>query len=140
VSNLKGALNAQGAAIISPFPVVGSGATTLRLPEELRRLRYSFPNCTFTVTYAVQACPLLLKRPDRLLSHEILAESYPKLKKEEVTLLNQGAVLNSRFIEKIIAFDITAEESQPVPVFQPSSLALDFLALDLIPASREERS
>ena len=136
ISAIQGEINTQGSAILSPFSPVGSGATTLRLPEEFRRLKYSFRNCTLTVTFAVQSCPLQLKRPDRLLSQEILAESYPKLRKEEVTLLNQGAVLNARFIDKIVTFDLSTDERQLVPVFQPSPMALDFLAMGLVSNAR----
>ena len=86
---------------------------------------------SFTLTLALQPCPLLFKKPDQLSSLEILGESYPKIKKEEVVLLNQGAVLNDRFIDKIVSFDLSAPVRQPVPIFQASPLALDFLALGL---------
>ena len=117
--------------ILSPFTAVASGACTLRRPEDCRRQKYFTDNFTFTLTLAVQPCPLLLKKPAQLQALEILGESYPKIKKEEVVLLNQGAILNERFIGKIVSFDLSAPESQPVPVFQPSPLALDFLTLGL---------
>jgi len=131
---LKAELRARSATILAPFGPVGTGATTLRLPEEYRRHRYTFRDGSFTLTLAVESCPLQLKRPDQLQAQEVLAESYPKLKKEEVTLLNQGAVLNARFIDKITTFDLSTEEHQPVPVFRPSAIALDFLTLGLLPA------
>ncbi len=124
-------LQNRGTAMVAPFSPIGSGASTLRLPEDFRRLSYSLRQCLFGLTFAVQPCPLQLKRPERLLSWEILAESYPRLKKEEVTLLNKGAVLNARFIDKIAAFDLSTEEKQLVPVFEPSPMALDFLAMSL---------
>lgn len=124
-------LQSASTTTLAPFRPVVTGTCNLRLPEEFRRQKFSTKKFTFTLTLALQPCPLILKKPGQLNALEILAESYPKIVKEEVVLLNQGSVLNERFIAKIVSFDLSAPESQPVPVFQPSPLALDFLVLGL---------
>jgi len=57
---------------------------------------------------------------------DVLAELYPPLAIAEVALLNQGTVLNERYIEKLRAFGDATGEAYPVQVIEPTPLAAFF--------------
>jgi hypothetical protein len=57
---------------------------------------------------------------------DILADAYPPPKVHEVALLNRGAILNERFIEKLTSFAEATSEQHPIPVYSPTPLAAFF--------------
>jgi CheY-like chemotaxis protein len=87
----------------------------IRLPQVLARL-----------TVISQPAPVQRKSLGQLRSFDILSENLPSPSAKEVFLLNQGVVLNERYIEKLASLAGPAAHSIRVPVVEPSRYAQFF--------------
>lgn len=100
--------------------------TRVPLPEACTSRTYRINDSSVTFTVAYHDCPVVMKEPEFLKAFEVLAEGYPPPEVEAVPLLHRGAVLNERFIGKLVAFQQAEAQRHPVPVFVPSPIAALF--------------
>ena len=68
---------------------------------------------------------------------DVLAEAYPPPQVNEVPLLNRGAILNDRYIEKLTSFAEATSEQHPIPVYIPTPLATIWRMVSSEPPSSE---
>lgn len=98
----------------------------LPIPDELQPLHLTVAGHSLTVTMLEHAAPKRRKTSTQLRLHDVLADAYPPPHVNEVALLNRGAILNDRYIEKLTAFAEATSEQHPIPVYVPSPLAVFF--------------
>jgi CheY-like chemotaxis protein len=98
----------------------------LPLPEDACPIHLDLAGHAVRLTVVEQPAPYKHKTSPQLRLHDVLAESYPPARIHEVPLLNRGAILNDRYIEKITAFAEGTSEQHPIPVFTPTPLAAFF--------------
>ncbi len=129
----KAALQARGGEIVSPM--LSHAMRTDRLEKPAPPVARDHETHTYTLngfalrlTLVRQPCLRRVKMPNLLNTADILAEPYPSAELSKIPLINQGVVLNDWYIEKLIAWADKEMKSQPVHVFQPSSLAKYFYA------------
>lgn len=87
----------------------------IRLPQVLANL-----------TVISQPAPVQRKSLGQLRSFDILSENLPSPSAKEVFLLNQGVVLNERYIDKLASLAGPTAHSIRVPVVEPSRYAQFF--------------
>ena len=129
----KAALQARGGEVLSPM--LSHALRTDRVEKPAPPVARDHETHTYTLngfalrlTLVRQPCLIRVKMPNLLNTADILAEPYPSAELSKVPLINQGAVLNDWYIEKLIAWADKEMKSQPVHVFQPSPLAKYFYA------------
>ncbi len=93
----------------------------IRLPQVLAGL-----------TVVSQPAPVQRKSLGQLSSFDILSEHLPSPSAKEVFLLNQGVVLNERYIEKLASLAGPTAHNIRVPVVEPSRYA-QFFCLGRVP-------
>lgn len=84
------------------------------------------PQVLASLTVISQPAPVQRKSLGQLRSFDILSENLPSPGAKEVFLLNQGVVLNERYIEKLASLAGSAAHSIRVPVVEPSRCAQFF--------------
>ena len=98
----------------------------LPLPEEVRTLCLDIAGHSLRFTVVEQPAPLRRKVSNQLRLLDVLATAYPPPNVNEVPLLNRGAILNDRYIEKLTSFAEATSEQHPIPVYVPTPLAAFF--------------
>ncbi len=98
----------------------------LPVPEDALTVHLEVGGDLLQVTAVDQPATLRRKSSNLLRSLDVLAAAYPPPAVNEVALLNRGAILNERFIEKLAAFAEATSEQHPIPVYPPTPLALFF--------------
>ncbi|MBK8476453.1 MAG: response regulator transcription factor [Opitutaceae bacterium] len=98
----------------------------LPLAEDTLQLHLDLAGHAVRLTVVEQPAPFKLKTSPQLRLNDVLAEAYPPPRVHEVPLLNRGAILNERYIEKISAFAEATSEQHPIPVFSATPLAAFF--------------
>jgi len=137
-TTLKTALTTKGSSVF--MPVISRSMRTanlnIRVPAaaQLTRHRLTLPGIELVVSLIRQAAPILSKSLGQLREFDILAENLPSPSTKEVFLLNQGVVLNARYIEKLVALAQEEKKEIRVPVIAPSPLA-EFFCLGRIAAT-----
>lgn len=96
------------------------------LPDEIRPIHLDLAGHQLLFTAAEQPAPFRRKPSTQLRMFDVLADAYPPPKVHEVALLNRGAILNDRYIEKLTAFAEATSEQHPIPVYSPTPLAAFF--------------
>jgi len=96
------------------------------IPEDARPLQLDLGGHPLRLTIVEQPTPLRRKVSNQLRLLDVLAEAYPPPQVNEVPLLNRGAILNDRYIEKLTAFAEATSEQHPIPVYSPTPLATFF--------------
>jgi hypothetical protein len=89
------------------------------------------PETTLGLTVVRTLAPVLHKSLGQLYELDILAENLPSPSTTEVFLLNQGVVLNERYIEKLSSLAKAENKELRVPVIKSSRLA-EFFCLGRI--------
>lgn len=84
------------------------------------------PQVMANLTVVSQPAPVQRKSLGQLRSFDILSENLPSPSAKEVFLLNQGVVLNERYIEKLSSLAGPTAHSIRVPVVEPSRYAQFF--------------
>ncbi len=98
----------------------------LPLPEGTHPIHLDLAGHPVRVLVVEQAVPVRRKASNQLRHLDVLAEAYPPPNINEVALLNRGAILNERYIEKLTAFAEATSEQHPIPVYVPTPLAAFF--------------
>ena len=121
---IKTALTEQGAAVLAPVisRSIRTASLNIRPPStaNISRHQITTPQLTAHVTVLRQPAPVVAKSLGQLHEMDILAENLPSPSTTEVFLLNQGVVLNERYIEKLTSLAKTENKNLRVPVFEPS--------------------
>jgi CheY-like chemotaxis protein len=132
---LKNSLTDQGSVVLAPVisRSTRSGSVTVKRPAlcEESRHRITFSDAAIEITALRQAAPVVDKSLGQLHEMDILAENLPSPSTTEVFLLNQGVVLNLRYIEKLSSLAKAENKELRVPVFEPSPLT-EFFCLGRI--------
>lgn len=98
----------------------------LPLPETIRPIHLDLDGHPLRLTVVEQSTPLRRKVSNQLRQLDVLAAAYPPPHVNEVPLLNRGAILNERYIEKLTSFAEATSEQHPIPVYSPTPLAVFF--------------
>ena len=129
-SALRSELRQKACETLMPFLSRGLRLDRVRhrlpLPEDVQPIHLDLAGHPVRLTVVEQTAPYKLKTSPQLRLHDVLAESYPPVRVNEVPLLNRGAILNERYIEKITAFAEATAEQHPIPVFTPTPLTSFF--------------
>lgn len=96
------------------------------IPEDARSLQLDLDGHPLRLTVVEQSAPMRRKVSNQLRLLDVLAEAYPPPQVNEVPLLNRGAILNDRYIEKLTSFAEATSEQHPIPVYIPTPLATFF--------------
>lgn len=132
---MKTALTEQGCTVLAPVisRSIRTSALNVRFPAaaEITRHRFTRPETTFSLTVVRNLAPVLRKTLGQLHELDILAENLPSPSTKEVFLLNQGVVLNERYIEKLSSLARAENKDLRVPVIKSSRLA-EFFCLGRI--------
>jgi len=129
-SAFQSALQGKGVETLAPY-----GSQIQRIDRTFQHLPtaghatvhcFDLTGSLFTLTIAHQLRVPQAKPTRNLHPLDVLAELYPPLAIAEVALLNQGTVLNERYIEKLRAFGDATGEAYPVQVIEPTPLAAFF--------------
>ena len=78
------------------------------------------PDISLAITVLSQPTVVVRKSLGQLHEMDVMAENLPSPGNPEVFLLNQGAVLNLRYIEKLIS--VIDSRALRLPVIEPSPL------------------
>ena len=129
-SALRTELRQQTCDTLMPFLSRGLYLERHRLrppiPEEAQPLYLDLAGHPLRLTAIEQASPLRRKPSNQLRQLDVLAAAYPPPHVNEVPLLNRGAILNDRYIEKLTSFAEATSEQHPIPVYIPTPLAVFF--------------
>ncbi|MFT3831279.1 MAG: response regulator transcription factor [Opitutaceae bacterium] len=98
----------------------------LPVPDDAPTVHLEVGGDRLQLTAVDQPAQLRRKSSNLLRVCDVLAEAYPPPTVNEVALLNRGAILNERFIEKLAAFAEATSEQHPIPVYAPTPLAAFF--------------
>lgn len=98
----------------------------LPIPDEIHPIHLDLAGHPVRVTIVEQNNPIRRKTSTQLRHLDVLAAAYPPPNVNEVALLNRGAILNDRYIEKLTAFAEATSEQHPIPVYVPTPLTLFF--------------
>ena len=132
---MKNALTERGGVVLAPVisRSTRSGSVTVKRPalSEESRHRITFSDAALDITVLRQSAPVVGKSLGQLHEMDILAENLPSPSTTEVFLLNQGVVLNLRYIEKLSSLAKAENKELRVPVFEPSPLT-EFFCLGRI--------
>jgi phosphoserine phosphatase RsbU/P len=132
---IKTSLTEQGSTVLAPVisRSIRTAALNVRLPTtaEVTHHRFSLPETTLGLTVVRTLAPVLRKSLGQLHELDILAENLPSPSTKEVFLLNQGVVLNERYIEKLSSLAKAENKDLRVPVIKSSRLA-EFFCLGRI--------
>jgi CheY-like chemotaxis protein len=136
-TGIKSTLTEHGGTVLAPVisRATRASSVTVRPPAraEITRHQITLPEITATLTVHRMPAPVTHKTLGQLHELDILAESLPSPSTTEVFLLNQGVVLNERYIEKLAALAKAENKVLSVPVIKPSRLA-EFFCLGRIAA------
>ena len=96
------------------------------IPEDIKPLHLDLGGHRIRLTAIEQHTPQRRKASNQLRLLDVLAAAYPPPHVNEIPLLNRGAILNDRYIEKLTTFAEATSEQHPIPVFVPTPLAVFF--------------
>ena len=120
----KAALAENGASPVAPVisRSIRTSSLTIRPPAgtDISRHHIVLPEITAHLTVMRQAAPVVAKSLGQLHEMDILAENLPSPSTTEVFLLNQGVVLNERYIEKLTSLAKAENRELRVPIIKPS--------------------
>ncbi len=121
---MKNALTERGGTVLAPIisRSTRSGSVTVKRPalSDESRHRITYSDAALEISVVRQSAPVVEKSLGQLHEMDILAENLPSPSTTEVFLLNQGVVLNMRYIEKLTSLAKTENKELRVPVFEPS--------------------
>lgn len=126
-TSIKTALTERGCTVLLPIIArsIRSAALLVRPPSLAETSQHSIamPGMRATVTVLRQFAPVVRKSLGQLHDLDVLSENLPSPSTKEVFLLNQGVVLNARYIEKLTTLAAASGKEVRVPVIKPSQLA-----------------
>jgi CheY-like chemotaxis protein len=124
---MRGYLLEQGFTALLPIisRSIRTSSLTLRPASAAQTSRHRLTLSAFQleVTAIRHAAPVVTKTLGELRELDLLAENLASPTANEVILLNQGVVLNSRYIEKLVSMAEGDKRNLRLPVIQPSALA-----------------
>jgi CheY-like chemotaxis protein len=122
---IKTSLTEKVSVVLAPVipQSIRTAALTLERPTavEESRHRFGLRGVALEITVLKQPAPIVHKPLSELHEMDIVAENLPSPGNPGVFLLNQGVVLNRRYIEKLAS--LAEDENLRVPVVEPSPLA-----------------
>jgi hypothetical protein len=134
-TTIKTSLTEQGATVLAPVisRSIRTASLNIRPPSgaNISRHQIALPQVNAHLTVLRQAAPIIAKSLGQLHEMDILAENLPSPSTTEVFLLNQGVVLNERYIEKLTSLAKAENKGLRVPVIEPSRLT-EFFCLGRI--------
>lgn len=137
-TSIKTSLLEKGCPALAPVisRSIRSSALTVRAAAaaETTHHHIALPDINCHVTLARLNAPVVTKTLGQLHELDVLAENLPSPSATEVFLLNQGVVLNERYIDKLAALAKAANKDLRVPVIKPSRHA-EFFCLGRIAPS-----
>ena len=123
-TSIKASLQDKGCLVLAPVisRSIRSSALTVRPPSlaEVSHHHITLPEITATMTVIRQPAPVVSKSLGQLHELDMLAENLPSPSTTEVFLLNQGVMLNERYIEKLSSLAKAENTDLRVPVVKPS--------------------
>lgn len=126
-TSIRVAMASGGIPVITPIISRSTRTATFNLrPPPFSLITYHeirLPQVHASVTMISQPAPVQRKSLGQLRSFDILSENLPSPSSKDVFLLNQGVVLNERFIEKLASLSGPAARDIRVPVVEPSRYA-----------------
>ncbi len=141
-SGVRKALQEYGVKVLTPVISRSQHSSSLRfkLPKAAGRTnhRVVLQGATLDMTILHRHAPICQKSLGQLNELDLVADNLPSPSTPGVFLLNQGVVLNSRYIEKLATLGQAAESAEAaetelrVPVIEPSPLA-EFFCLGRMP-------
>jgi len=135
---IKTSLSAHGSTVFLPVisRALRASSFNVRPPAhaQVSRHRLTLPGINMTISVVRQAATPVTKSLGQLRELDMLAENLPSPSTKEVFLLNRGVVLNSRYIEKLVALAQEEKKDLQVPVIPPSPLT-EFFCLGRITGS-----
>ncbi len=134
---IRNSLQEYGSKVIAPVisRSIRTSAMRFKLPSSdgLTRHRIEVLGSTLDITIFHRRTPVSQKSLGRLNELDLVAENVPCPSSNEVFLLNQGVLLNTRYIEKLTTLAQAAGQEFRCPVIEPSPLA-QFFCLGRIPS------
>ncbi len=129
-SALRSELRQRGCETLMPYLSRGVRLDHVRqrlpLPKDVCPIHLDLAGHAVRLTVIEQPAPYRQKTSPQLRLDDVLAEAYPPTRVHEVPLLNRGAILNERYIEKITTFAEATSEQHPIPVYSATPLAAFF--------------
>ncbi len=129
-NSIKAALNVSGMSCLAPIISRATRTSSLTIqPPTLSAVTHhqiALRGGKVNFTVVSQPSPTRQKSFGSLNPFDILAENLPSPTAKGVFLLNQGIVLNERYIEKLSSLAGTSTEAVRVPIVEPSRYAQFF--------------
>jgi hypothetical protein len=133
------ALQAVGVKLLAPFisRSIRSSSIRFKLPKAAGHSHHliALPGATVTMSVLYRHAPTCQKSLGQLKELDLVADNLPSPSTTDIFLLNQGVILNARYIEKLAALAQSTGNEIRVPVIEPSPLA-EFFCLGRTPKSR----
>ncbi len=135
---VRNCLQEFGSKVLAPVisRSVRSSALRFKLPSAVGQTRHRIQvrDATMEITIFHRRAQIIQKSLGRLNELDLVAENVPSLSTSDVFLLNQGVLLNNRYIEKLAALAQATNQELRCPVIEPSPLA-EFFCLGRIPSA-----
>ena len=127
---IKVSLSEHGCLVLAPVisRSIRSSALNFSPPAraEMTRHRVRLPSILLDVSVIRQFAPVVRKSLGQLNEMDVVAENLPSPSSPEVFLLNQGVVLNQRYIEKLSSLARAEQKQVRVAIITPSRLTQFF--------------
>ena len=138
-AGVRKSLQELGVKVLTPVisRSVHSSSIRFKLPKAAGHSyhRILLPSANLEMTILHRHAPVCQKSLGQLNELDLVADNLPSPNSTDVFLLNQGVVLNARYIEKLSALSQSNGHEIRVPVIEPSPLA-EFFCLGRAPNSR----
>lgn len=127
---IKAAVQAKGLTVLTPLlsrtRIFESTDVKLAVSENRHSHVFSFGNHSLGLTVVYNPCHPIHKTAGQLHSMDILAEPIFPAEMHDLPLLNRGAVLNQRYIDRLSSIEPTNDANMTVSIFELSKLAKYF--------------
>ena len=124
---LRNYIAASGTTVLLPVisRSIRTASMNMRIPAsaQVSNHQLTLPTLQLVVSAVRQLSPVVRKSLGQLREFDLLAENLPSPSTKEVFLLNQGVLLNDRYIEKLVSLARAEARDFQVPVIRPSPLA-----------------
>jgi len=129
-SSLRATLQGRSVDVLMPYLAQGQriDRNDRPIPVSGQAVTYFFElaGAEIALTVMEHKSPVQGELARSLRSFDILAECFPPSEQSGISLFNRGAVLNERYIEKMISYSETSGYRQPVKIFKATPLTRQF--------------
>jgi len=123
-TSIKSSLTEGGSIVLTPAisRCIRTEALTFKSPVNVEQGRHllHLPDIALAITVLRQPTVVVRKSLGQLHEMDVVAENLPSPGNPEVFLLNQGAVLNLRYIDKLVS--VIDSRALRLPIIEPSPL------------------